>query len=166
MLTARQANEQGGTMSNHVSITKRVTSILTIAFALAIAAPAAQAYDYHQPSGPAPDQIVPGRPIPAESRAGTPDWALRYGTDAQGDRPHGRSHPHATTSPQPLGPPPEQDARAAERTRVPAVAAPVETAAGFDWADAGLGAGVALATVLVLFGALSIVRRRRTLAGT
>jgi hypothetical protein len=69
-------------------------------------------------------------------------------TDAAAARP-GPGPPTWPENPQPLPPPRNVAANSAD---------------GFDWGDAGIGAGGAVAVLLAGFGAVALVRRRHTRA--
>jgi hypothetical protein len=116
---------------------------LMLALAVAaIGAPAASAGTDNGIGIPAGrDGLVPTRPIVSEKTAGL------FATDTQA--------------------PPLVSEKAAGLWRAPVVAStPVVTAAGgtFDWSDAGIGAGVTLASVLGAAMGVLAVRRRGLLA--
>jgi hypothetical protein len=69
-------------------------------------------------------------------------------------------------SAQPIDGPVRQAARSTDQVPAPAAArevrvAGVSTDAAFDWGDAGIGAGAALAVTMIGLGGLAVTARRR-----
>ena len=123
----------------------------------AIAAPAVQAADYHQPFGPGGGSS-PGGPVYGIVTA---DATVTGGSSSSGGPAYGSL---------PLGVALEGGGQSSGGPAygVPVVGispAPATTPAdGFDWADAGVGAGVGIAALLLAVAAAGVVRSRGRLA--
>ena len=138
---------------------KRHTRWIATGLAVAaMAAPAVQAADYHQPFGDAGGAPSPGwspygivssglAPAGGGQSSGGPAYGVRV-LQAPGDAIHTEI---ATRAAKP---------RATVLTPTPAAT----RADGFDWADAGVGAGIGITTLLLAAAAAGVLRSRGRLA--
>ena len=148
----------------------------------AIAAPAVQAADYHQPFGDGGGSS-PGGPaygvvraddltqVGGGSSSGGPAFGIVTSGVAVTAGGHSSGGPAFGIVPTGLAPVGGGQSSGGPAYGVPVPQAPVEAtgpattqAGGFDWADAGVGAGMGIAALLLAAAAAGVVRSRGKLA--
>ena len=129
----------------------RLRSLIAVAAVAAIAAPAGHAASgIGKPASPGPALT------PARCAAMPPAWRIHAGACLPGESGIGVSAVEtAATQVRPGRPLPT----VAQRTVPASLAPPVGDS--FDWLDAGLGAGVAIAALLLALAGAGVVRSRR-----